>query len=160
MSSPYQKKLDLIEDREFRARFPNDTFTGCPYFYRVHGTSTSNPDYLSFAFYPIPDAVYTIKYDGVRPIELPSSDSMDIRVTTGMPSMLADVLIDMATAIGFVGDDDVKADRQLASAIARLENAYKMNDSQIDDRLVARPFGGVEDMQGAQDPWLPTNYSI
>lgn len=158
MRSPYQKKLDLIEDREFRAKFPNDTFTGCPYFYRMNGVNTANPNSLVIGLYPIPDAVYDLKFDGIRPIVLPNSDSQDIRSVTGMPSTLVDVLIDMATAIGFRSDDDKKAQELLAESLARLERAFGMNDSKIDDHLVMAPFGGSDPVLTG-DPLFPPNMS-
>lgn len=158
MASPYQKKLVMIEDRQFRAQYPNDTFTGCPYFYRTAGTSKSNADAIELGFYPIPDAAYTINYDGVRPIALPTSLSQDIRQYTGMPANIVDIVIDMATAIGYEADDDVNEGPRFARAVARMEAAYQKDQSQIDDRLVMSPFGEVDAYQ-MQDPLFPPQYS-
>lgn len=158
MSSPIQRKLVLIEDRKFRQMYPNDTFTGSPYHWRTAGRSKFNPDTLEIGLYPIPDAVYTLKYDGVRSISMPISVSQDIRTVTGMPTNLVDLVIEMATAIGFKGDDDRKASEQMSEALLRLERAYANDQSEIDDRLVAAPFE-EGDANSLADPLLPPQYS-
>lgn len=158
MASPYQKKLVLIEDRQFRAQYPNDTFTGCPYFYRLTGTSKSNADAIDVGFYPIPDSTYTIKFDGVRPISLPTSLSQDIRQYTGMPANIVDIVIDMATAIGYEADDDVDESSRFARAVARMEAAYQKDQSKIDDRLIMSPFDALEAAELAM-PQFPPQFS-
>lgn len=158
MAAPYQKKLVLIEDRQFRAQYPNDTFTGCPYFYRLAGTSKSVENAIEIGFYPIPDAVYTISYDGVRPIALPTSLSQDIRQYTGMPANIVDIVIDMATAIGYEADDDVDENSRFMRAVARMESAYQKDQSKIDDRLIMSPFDAMDASQLAE-PQFPPQYS-
>jgi len=101
-SQPIQRKLTLIEDRKFRAMFPNNTAVGTPYYYREAGWSTHLlRNSMKISLYPIPDGVYNLKYDGLAPITLLSADTDDIRTTTGMPSHLVDLVIEMATAIGW-----------------------------------------------------------
>lgn len=158
MSSPIQRNLVLVEDRQFRAMFPNDTFTGCPYFYHVYGNSYTTANTLKLALYPIPDAIYSLKFDVIRPINLLSSDTDDIRVVTGMPSNLVDLVVEMATAIGYKADDDVKSGEQMKEAMLRLQQAYEDATTQINDRLIAAPFGDYDTVADAM-PLFPPQYS-
>jgi len=66
MASPIQRDLILIEDRRFRQLYPNDNFTGAPYFWRRMGQSKTTLNTQIIGLYPTPDAVYTLKFDGFR----------------------------------------------------------------------------------------------
>ena len=127
--------------------YPNDTATGTPYYWRLAGrsnASTSALDTLKVGLYPIPDAAYTLKWDGVRRITLLSADSDDVRVVTGMPVNLVDVLIEMATAIGWKEIDDAAASEQMQEVLIRLKGAYSDDQHNIEDRLIMAPFESDE----------------
>lgn len=158
-SSPLQRKLTLIEDRMFRIRFPNDTATGTPYYWRIAGRKKADTDTQIVGLYPIPDAIYALKYDGVRPIVLLTADDDDIRTVTGMPSVYVNLVIELATAIGFKADDDAESRAQLAECAQRLLNFYQKDQNQIDDRLITRPQE-ADDFNLFYDPMLPPQYDI
>lgn len=158
INSPMQRKLILIEDRKFRAMYPNATATGAPYYYRVAGNSLTTVNTLVFGLYPIPDAVYTLNYDYIRPIGLLSADADDIRTTTGMPSSHVDLVIEMATAIGFKADDDEASSRQMEECMARLAAAYSKDQYQIEDRLVMAPME-TDNIDSYFDPIDLPNFS-
>lgn len=157
MSTPVQRKLTLIEDREFRSRYPNPTATGSPYLWRTAGQSSSTVNTFIVGLYPIPDAVYTVKMDVIRPITLLTSDSQDIRTTSKIPVNLVDLVIEMATAIGMKQDDDKKARAQMEECMTRLSAAYSDDTYQTDDRLIMRSFDVPDDFS-FQDPVLPPQY--
>lgn len=157
ISSPLQRKLELVPDRKFRALYPNNTATGTPYYWRRTGWSTSTVNTMKIGFYPIPDAIYTLKYDGIKPITLLTSDSQDIRLITGMPSNLVDLVIEMATAIGFKESDDVASAEQMNECMIRLKAAYGDDNSEIEDRLIMAQM--ETDLDQYFDPVLPPTYS-
>lgn len=158
MRTPIQRNLVLVEDRQFRAMYPNDTFTGCPYFYRLNGNMGSVVNTQVIGLYPIPDAIYGLLYDAVRPIPLLVNDTDDIRLVTGMPSNLVDLVVEMATAIGYKQDDDVKSSEQMNECLARMKQAYEDATTQINDRLISAPFGDYDSVAYA-DPLFPPQYS-
>ena len=147
IASPIQRRLILLPDRNYRKMYPNDTATGTPYYWRLAGranASTSALDTLKVGLYPIPDAAYTLKWDGVRRISLLSSDTDDVRVQTGMPVTLVDVLIEMATAIGWKEIDDQDASAQMQEVVMRLKALYGADQHNIEDRLIMAPFESDE----------------
>lgn len=156
-ATPLQRKLTLIEDRLFRIRFPNATATGTPYYWRIAGRKKASTDTQIVGLYPIPDAVYTINWDGVRKIPLMSNDGDDIRDVTGMPTQYVNLVIEIATALGYKSDDDQLASQQLQECAQRLQNFYHKDQDQIDDRLIMRPFE-AEDSAFMADPLLPPNF--
>lgn len=156
-ATPLQRKLTLIEDRLFRIRFPNATATGTPYYWRIAGRKKTNTDIQIVGLYPIPDAVYTINWDGVRKIPLLTNDSDDIRTVTGMPTQYVNLVIEIATALGYKGDDDALAREQLEECATRLQNFYHKDQDQIDDRLIMRPQDS-DSLDQMYDPILPSNY--
>jgi len=158
MTSPIQRNLVLVEDRQFRAMYPNDTFTGTPYFYRMNGMSKTVINTTIIGLYPIPNAAYDLLYDGVRPITLLVNDEDDIRQVTGMPSNLVALVVEMATAIGYKQEDDVKAREQLEEAVGRLKKAYEDATTQINDRLIM-VSSEYDDYTAYQDPLFPPQYS-
>lgn len=157
ISSPTERKLVLMGDREFRSRFPNPFATGTPYYYLHRGrtANVTDKDILKIGLYPVPDAAYTLKWDGVRPITLLSSLTDDVRALTGMPVNLVDILIEMATAIGWKEIDDADAASQLQEVLARLKGAYNEDRHDIEDRHIMADFDGDIDFA---DPVLPPEY--
>lgn len=160
MQTPIQRKLTLLDDRNFRRMYPNDTATGTPYYYRQAGranASSSALDTLKIGLYPIPDGAYALKWDGVRRIVLLSSDTDDVRLLTGMPVNLIDILIEMATAIAWKEIDDGDASAQMQEVMVRLKAAWSNDNHDIEDVMVMAPFEGV-DLDKLGDPVLPPNY--
>lgn len=157
-TGPTQRRLTLIEDRTFRAMYPNNTANGNPYFWRRTGSSLTVANTIKIGLYPIPDTIYTLKYDAVYPIIMLTSDTDDVRVVNGMPSTLVDLLIEMATAIGWTEIDDSEAQNKLKECLVRLEAAYGQDESEIDDRMVMSPME-IEDSNRFYDPVLPANYN-
>lgn len=155
--TPLQRKLTLIEDRLFRIRFPNATATGTPYYWRIAGRKRADTDTQIIGLYPIPDSIYTLNYDCVKPITLLVDDTDDIRTDTGMPSVYVNLVVELATALGMKADDDVKAKEQLEECVVRLESFYQKDQNQIDDRLITRPQES-EDLNRFFDPVLPPNF--
>lgn len=160
LSSPIQRRLILLQDREYRRRYPNDTATGMPYYYRHAGRSNtgSNVDTLQIGLYPIPDTVYTFKWDGVRAITMLTSDTQDIRNITGMPTFMVDLVVEMATAIGWKEIDDADAATQMQECMVRLKAAYGKDQHDIDDRHIMAPFE-TEDLDKHFDPQLDPRFN-
>ncbi len=157
-SGPTQRTLKLIEDRAFRAMYPNNTSSGTPYYWRRMGASTSTANTIKIGLYPIPDGTYTIKYDYVKPITLLTSDSDDIRLITGMPMNLVDLVIEMATAVGWKEIDDKDSSAQMKECLSRLAAAYGDDQSEIDERLIMSPMES-DDFNRFYDPVLPSSYN-
>lgn len=157
MASPIQRRLSLVNDRQFRGLYPNTSATGTPYLYRKAGYSSTTVDAPKFAFYPIPNGVFTVYYDCIRPITLMSADTNDVRLITGMPSNLIDILIEMATAIGYKEIDDSMSAKQMEECMLRLSAAFREDQSEIDDVMVMRAFES-EDAYRYDDPVLPPQY--
>ncbi len=158
MSSPIQRDLILIEDRRFRELYPNSTFTGAPYFWRRAGQSKTVVDTQIIGLYPIPDAVYTLKYDGIKEMTLLSADTDDVRTVTGMPSKFVNMLIELATSIGFKELDDAQYGEQFQECLLRLKGLYGDDQTEIDDVLVFATIDNF-DANYYQDPILPPGYS-
>lgn len=151
-------RLILMGDREFRQRYSQANATGRPYLYLERGRAnadTNNLDTQKIGLYPIPDAAYTLKWDGIKPISLLTSASDDVRVVTGMPVSMIDILIEMATAIGWKEIDDAQAAEQMQEVMVRLKGMYQKDNHSIEDNHVFRSFEG-EDFY--RDPTLPANY--
>lgn len=151
--------LTLMGDREFRAMYPVPTAQGRPYIYLERGRAnpdTSNLDVLKVGLYPIPDAAYTLQWDGIKPISLMTSLSSDVRVVTGMPQGMVDILIEMATAIGWKEIDDAAAAIQMQEVVARLRAAFERDNTSIEDvQRFREPF--ADDYY--RDPQLPPQYT-
>lgn len=152
-STPIQRKLRLIEDNYFRSMYPNNTATGAPYYWRRTGWSTTTVNTPKIGLYPIPDIAYTLKYDYVKPINLLGSDTDDIRLVTGMPSPLIDLVIEMATAIGWKEIDDGDSQAQMQECMLRLKAAYGDDKSEIDERLIMAPLES-DNLDRYYDPQL------
>jgi hypothetical protein len=157
-SGTTQRRLVLIEDRQFRAMYPNNTASGTPYYWRRTGSSTATANTMKLAVYPIPDGVYTLKYDYIKPITLLVDDTDDVRVVTGMPSPLVDLVIEMATAIGWKEIDDSVASNQMQECLLRLKSAYADDQSEIDEQLIMAPMES-DDWNRFWDPVLPSNFN-
>jgi hypothetical protein len=162
MASPIQRRLVMQDDRSFRRMYPNATAVGTPYYYmhRGRGGNTSSPaayDTLKVGLYPIPDAAYTLLWDGVRPITLLTADTDDVRIVTGMPVTLVDILIEMATAIGWKEIDDGDAAVQMQEVLTRLKAAYADDTHDIEDVHILAPFEG-DALDKIFDPTLPPNF--
>jgi hypothetical protein len=138
--------------------YPNNTASGTPYFWHRTGSSLTTVNTIKIALYPIPDTIYTLKFDGVAPIVLLSSDTTDVRLANGMPSPLVDLLIEMATAIGWTEIDDSEAQNKLKECLVRMEAAYGQDESEIDERLVMSPMD-FNDGSLWLDPVLPPNFN-
>lgn len=151
-------RLRLMDDREFRALYQQATAQSRPYIYLHRGRAnadTSNLDTLKIGLYPVPDAAYTLQWDGIKPISLLSSSSDDVRVVTGMPVSMVDILIEMATAIGWKENDDAQAAVQMDEVLVRLKGMFQKDNHDIEDRHVFRGFDGSDYYR---DPVLPANY--
>jgi len=156
LSSPIQRRLVMLDDRQYRRMYPNDTATGTPYYYRHAGRTNvdiNSLNSLNIGFYPIPDSGYTVKWDGVRPVSYLLNDTDDIRVKTNMPDYLVDLVIEMATAIGWKEIDDADAQAQMGEVVKRLRAAYADDQDDIDSRLIMAPFES-EDIDRYFDPQL------
>lgn len=151
-------RLTLMGDREFRQCYQNPIATGRPYLYLHRGrvNSSTEKDVLKIGLYPVPDAAYTLKWDGIKPITLLTGATQDVREQTGMPSHLIDLLIEMATAIGWKEIDDADAATQMQEVMIRLKNAYNRDNHSIEDVNIMRGFDS-EDYY--RDPQLPSNYT-
>jgi hypothetical protein len=113
-------------------------------------------DVQKIGLYPIPDAAYTLKWDGIKPITLLSATTDDVRIVTGMPSHYVDALIEMATAIGWNEVDDAEAKAKLQEAVLRLEALWKRDSHSIEDTHLMRGFDS-DDYH--RDPVLPPQYT-
>lgn len=152
-------RLLLMGDREFRRLYTQATAQSRPYLYLERGRAnadTSNLDTLKIALYPIPDAAYTLKWDGLKPISLLTAASDDVRVVTGMPVTMVDILIEMATAIGWKEIDDATQGAQMQEVMMRLKGMYEKDNHSIEDSHIFQPFNG-EDYY--RDPQLPANFN-
>ena len=158
LSSPIQRKMTLLAERQFRRMYPNDSAVGTPYYFRKAGWSKATVDSPIFGLYPIPDAIYTVKYDAILPIPLLVNDTDDIRLLTGMPSNLVDLIIEMATAIGFKEEQDVDSSSQMQECMVRLKAAYGDDHSEIEDRLVMAPME-ADDIDRYFDPQLDPRFN-
>lgn len=151
-------RLILMGDREFRQAYQCPTATGRPYLYLQRGRAnpdTSNLDVLKIGLYPIPDAAYTLKWDGIKPITLLTSDSGDVRVLTGMPVNMVDILIEMATQIGWRDIDDAKDSEQMNEVLRRLGAAYDKDNHSIED---VHRMRGFDEEDYYRDPVLPPQF--
>lgn len=150
-------RLCLLGDREFRRLYSNASATGRPYIYLERGrvNSSTEKDVLKIGLYPIPDAAYTLKWDGLKPITLLTATTDDVREITGMPVTMVDILIEMATAIAWKEIDDAQASEQMQECMLRLKGMYQKDNHSIEDRHIFQPFIG-EDFH--RDPVLPANY--
>lgn len=157
MASPIQRDLILIEDRRYRQLYPNDQFFGAPYFWRRMGQSKVAVDTQFIGLYPIPDAIYTLKFDGIREMTLLSADTDDVRAVTGMPSKCVNMLIELATSIGFKELDDAQYREQFEECLIRLKGLYGDDQTEIEDVLVFATLDN-NDINYFQDPILPPNY--
>lgn len=159
MASPIQRRLVLQGDRDFRRMYPNATATGTPYYYVQRGRTadSTNKDIQKVGLYPIPDAAYTLLWDGVKPISLLSADTDDVREVTGMPVRMVDILIEMATAIGWKEIDDGDAAVQMQEVLTRLKGAYADDNHDVEDVQILAPFEG-ESLDKIFDPTLPPNF--
>ena len=161
LRSPIQRRLVMLEDRQYRRMYPNDTATGTPYYYRLPGRTNVDNQHLNsrnVGFYPIPDSGYTVLWDGVAPINYLLNTTDDIRVLTGMPDFLVDLVIEMATAIGWKEIDDADGQAQMAEVLKRLKGAYSDDQNEIDSRLIMAPFES-EDIDRYFDPQLNPNFN-
>lgn len=152
-------RLVLMGDREFREQYPSPTATGKPYLYLERGranANTSNLDTLKIGLYPIPDAAYTLLWDGLKPVSLLTNLTDDVRVVTGMPVSMVDILIEMATAIGWKEIDDAAAADQMREVMARLRGAYERDNHSLEDtHRFQEPL--ADDYY--RDPRLPPQYT-
>ncbi len=159
LSSPIQRRLTLLEDRRFRQLYPNNTATGQPYYYREMGWyNAAAVDSLQIGLYPIPDTVVTVKYDCVAAMTLMANDTDDVRKITNMPTHMVDLVIEMATAIGWKELDDADAQTQMNECIKRLSSAYQEDQYSLDDRLIMAPLDNY-DFDKFMDPTLGPNFS-
>lgn len=152
-------RLLLMDDREFRRLYSQANAQSRPYLYLERGRAnadTSNLDTLKIGLYPIPDAAYTLKWDGIKPISLLTGASDDVRVVTGMPVSMVDILIEMATAIGWKEIDDATQGEQMQEVLMRLKGMFEKDNHSIEDNHVFRPFDGEDYFR---DPVLPANFN-
>lgn len=156
-SSSNVGRLLLMDDREFRRLYQQTTATGRPYLYLHRGrvNDATNKDVLKIGLYPIPDAAYTLKWDGIKPISLLTATTDDVREVTGMPVTMVDILIEMATAIGWKEIDDQAATVQMQEVMVRLREAYNRDNHDIEDNHVMRSDPGPDPYM---DPRLPPQY--
>lgn len=161
MSSPIQRRLVMLGDRDYRRMYPNDTATGTPYYYLRRGrsglVSPATFNILKIGLYPIPDAAYTLKWDGYKKITLLSNATDDIRAVSGIPEPMVDLVIEMATAIGWKEIDDGDAAAQMQECMSRLGGFYQDDNHSIEDVHVLAPLDG-DNMDKIFDPILPPNF--
>ncbi len=161
MSSPIQRRLVMLGDREYRRMYPNDTATGTPYYYLRRGKSglisPATFNILKIGLYPVPDAAYTLKWDGYKKITLLSSDTDDVRSKSNIPETMVDLLIEMATAVGWKEIDDGDAAAQMQECMARLKAYYNDDNHSIEDVHVLSPLDG-DNLDKIFDPILPPNF--
>lgn len=152
-----RRKLRLIEDRRFREIFTQPTTPqGTPLYYRNYGRDATSGE-KKIAIYPVPNAVYALKYDYDREIQMLVDNTDDVRVETGMPAHMIDALIELATAIGYRELDDSDYESAMAEALERWRALFADDSSEIDDRIRQAPFEA--DGPDLNDPVLPSNYS-
>lgn len=151
-------RLQLMDDREFRRLYQQANAQSRPYLYMHRGrTNTSTAkDVLNIGLYPIPDAAYTLQWDGIKPITLLTATTDDVREVTGMPVTMVDVLIEMATAIGWKEINDQESSPQLQEVLMRLKSLYGKDNHSIEDSMIMR---GFEDEDYFRDPTLPASYT-
>lgn len=150
-------RLVLMGDREFRARYSQPTATGRPYLYLERGrvNSATEKDVLKIALYPVPDTGYTLLWDGIKPITLLTGTTQDVREITGIPVSMIDILIEMATAIGWKEIDDAAAAEQMQEVLMRLKGMYNKDNHSIEDNHIMR---GYESDDYYRDPVLPPQF--
>lgn len=150
-------RLLLMGDREFRQSYQSPTATGRPYLYLHRGrtNTATEKDVLNIGVYPTPDAAYTLKWDGIKPITLLTGVTQDVREITGIPVHMIDILIEMATAIGWKEIDDAVTGEQMNEVLMRLKGMYNRDNHSIEDVHVMRGFDS-EDYY--RDPTLPPQY--
>lgn len=158
MQSPIMRRLILLDNRKYRRMYPNDTAVGTPYYYRDMGrVKGSTSDQLQIGLYPVPDSNYVLLWDGIAAIPLLVNDTDDIRSVTGIPGYLVDLVIEMATAIGWKEIDDQDQGTQMAETVKRLAAAYADDQSELEDRLIMAPFES-EDVDRYFDPQLDPRF--
>jgi hypothetical protein len=158
MATPIQRTLTLIEERRFRELYPNSNFSGAPFYWRRAGQSKTNLNSQIISLYPIPDAIYALKWDGIKEMTLLSADTDDIRAVTGMPSKYVNMIIELATSIGFKELDDSQYGEQFQECLLRLKGLYGDDQTEIDDQLVFATLDNF-DSNFFQDPILPPQYN-
>lgn len=156
-SQPIQRRIQLIEDRQFRRLYPNNTATGFPYYYREAGRSTTVLDVPIIGLYPIPDSIITLRYDFKRQIPMLINDTDDPRLAWGMPQHYCELVIDLATAIGFRELDDSMHGEAYQEAMSRIAGAYKDDGANVENRFVFAPMES-EDMDRFFDPMLDPRF--
>lgn len=151
-------RLTLMGDREFRQLYQSPTATGRPYLYLHRGrvNSSTEKDVLKIGLYPIPDAAYTLQWDGIKPITLLTGNTQDVREITGIPVSMVDILIEMATAIGWKEIDDAADNEQMDEVLLRLKGMYNKDNHDIEDVMRMRNF---DDTDYYRDPQLPPQYN-
>ncbi len=117
--------------------------------------TATEKDVLKIGLYPIPDAAYTLLWDGIKPISLVTAASEDIREITGMPVSMIDILIEMATAIGWKEIDDQDQGAQMQEVLLRLKAMYSKDNHSLEDVHVMR---GFDDDMVYRDPVLPPQF--
>lgn len=161
MSSPIQRRLVMLGDRDYRRMYPNDTATGTPYYYLRRGKSglisPATFNILKIGLYPIPDAAYTLKWDGYKKLTLLTSDTDDVRTKSNIPETMVDLLIEMATAVGWKEIDDGDAAAQMQECLGRLKGFYSDDNHSIEDVHVLSPLDG-DNLDRIFDPTLPPNF--
>ena len=158
MRSPIQRRLIRLDQRKYRRMYPNDTAVGTPYYYVDRGRAPGTIDNRMVSLYPIPDSSYQLLWDGIVAIPLLVNDTDDFRVVCGIPGYFSDLLIEMATAIGWKEVDDATQGQQLTEVLARLKSAYEEDQSSLEDRLIMAPFES-EDIDRYFDPQLDPRFN-
>lgn len=151
-------RLVLVGDREFRQKYQQPSATSRPYLYLERGrvNTATEKDVLKIGVYPIPDAAYTLQWDGIKPITLLTAATDDVREVAGLPVSMIDILIEMATAIGWKEIDDQDAQTQMTEVLMRLKGMYNRDNNSIEDVHVMRSFDGDDYFR---DPILPPQYT-
>lgn len=158
ISTTAWRKLERVDQREFRKRIPNNTTTtGTPSMYRVIGFNKSTKSYR-IALYPIPDAVYTLLVDGEKNISLLEDADDDIRTTSGIPEEMIPTVIALATAILYEKKDDPQYKTKLMESLALLEEDYYRLAADPDSENRSREYGAGYDI-ASSDPVSPPNVS-
>jgi len=152
-----RRKLRLIDNRRFRQIYTQATTPqGTPLYYRTYGRDATT-GYRKIALYPVPNAVFTVKYDYQKEMDLLVNNTDDVRVVTGMPDHMVDALIELATAISYREQDDSDYQSAMAESMARWRALYDEDNTEIDDVIRAASDDGGGG--GYEDPILPPSYS-
>lgn len=146
--------LDFVSISDFYRSIPNPTATGNPYAYRLPGntqdTSTDNP-VAQIAFYPIPDAAYTLKIPYYRFL----ASMVNPNDTSAIPIEFHELMVHYAAKIYWSREGDARANSANDDYENMLTDMVKQYGAQPVDRMDVL---GSSDGGGMPTAQLPPSF--